>query len=341
MSEQRVRVGLLGAGEYARNLAGWIQRIDGLTVARCYDPDPARKRTLQEDYGIEPSDTLDDLLADETIQAVIVALPTRFHADHIMAAAQAGRHVYVTRPVAEFLPAARLAIAKAAEAGIILQVGHYERKRHASRQMKRLIDSGAIGRLKRLEMSWPQPDVAPLSSRPSRFESTMTPAHDLLIRATPAFDLAQYLAGPIREVTAQVPRSPELAARVASVVMDFTAGCLGHVGTSTGGVGGEHILIHGAAGYIAWNGCQMHICSVRSDKARRGPELEERVPPVGTPELDDLCEFIECVRTGTQPEVSGEAGLTALCVSWAAISSSQHRRPVAMEEVLGEEQDRG
>ncbi len=340
MSDQPVRVGLLGAGEHAGNIVGWAERIDGLATVRCFDPDPGRKRALADAWGIQSADTLDELLNDGSIQAVIVALPTRFHADHIMAAARVGRHVYVTRPIGEFLPSARLAIAKAAEAGIILQVGHYERKRNASRQIKDLLAAGVIGRPKRMELSWSQTDVAPLSDRASRYSRAISPAHDLLIRAVPAFDLAQYLLGPIREVTAQTSRSPELSGRVASVVLDFASGCLGHVSTSVGRVGGDHILICGQAGSIAWDGYRLQIRSVRIDAVRREPESEERIPAPGTPELDDLCEFVTCIRTGARPEVDGETGLSALSVAWAAIASAHHRRPVAIDEEPGDEYDR-
>jgi myo-inositol 2-dehydrogenase/D-chiro-inositol 1-dehydrogenase len=337
MSTQPVRAGLFGAGEHARCIAGLAQRIDGLVLARCFDPDAGRKRLLADECGISPADTLDDLLSDASIQAVIIALPTRFHTDYIMSAARAGRHIYVTRPVAEFLPAARLTIAAAAEAGVILQVGHHERRRPSSRQLKSLIESDVLGRPQRIEMSWPQTDATASSEPPPRFGRSAWPGQDLLLRAVPAFDLAQYLMGSIREVTAQAPRKPEMTAQVAYVMIDFASGCLGLVATSVGPTAREHILIHGTAGSVSWDGTRLEIRSVRSGQARRELEQEQRILPAGTPELDDLCEFVECVRTGARPEVDGETGLAALGVAWMAIASAQHRRPVAIDEELAEE----
>ncbi len=339
MEHVPVRLGLLGGGRHALHIAEWCRRISGLTLVRCWDPEPPRRNSLAEAFGIPSTDTLDELLADESIRGVVIALPTRFHTDHIMSAARAGRHVYVTRPLAQFLPAARLAIGAAQDAGIILQTGHYERKRPSYRQIKAILETEMIGRPVGLDLSWslPYTDVMPPEEPQTRFGRSGWTRQDLLIRGTPAFDLASYLVGPIREVTAQTSRTPELAGRMALVTLDFDSGCLGHVSASVGPAADERVTVIGTAGSVSWNGSQLTLVSLKSNRGIRPPESEVRTPPTGTPELDDLCEFVECVATGVRPEVDGEAGLAALRVAWAAIASAQHRRPVAMDEELVEE----
>ncbi len=142
----RVRLGVVGVGNVAAlNVAGYLEHPRCDVVALC-DPrvDVARKRA--DEWGVpDVYGDLDDLLADDTIDAVEILTPTHLHHDHVLAALAAGKHVSVQKPIANTVADARTMAEAALAAGRHLRVSecycHYPPLERA----RQLIRDGAIG----------------------------------------------------------------------------------------------------------------------------------------------------------------------------------------------------
>jgi predicted dehydrogenase len=144
---ERVRLGVVGAGNIAAmNVKGYLEDPCCEVVAVC-DTDEAAGRKAAAEWGASSFYAdLDDLLGDDTIDAVEVLTPTHLHHDHVIAALDAGKHVSVQKPVANSVEEALEMQAAADRAGRVLRVSecfvHYPPLELA----KRLVADGAIGK---------------------------------------------------------------------------------------------------------------------------------------------------------------------------------------------------
>jgi predicted dehydrogenase len=142
----RVRLGLVGVGNIAPlNVVGYLEdgRCDLVAVA---DPRIEKARGAAKAWGAERAyPSLEELLADDEIDAVEILTPTHLHHEHVLAALRAGKHVSCQKPFTNTVAESRELAAAAAEAGTYLRVSecfyHYPPLVRA----KELVESGVIG----------------------------------------------------------------------------------------------------------------------------------------------------------------------------------------------------
>lgn len=142
----RVRLGVIGVGNIATlNVPGYLQHEQCEVVALC---DPRRdvlERRGQE-WGVgRLYDTPEALLADDEIDAVEILSPTPLHADHVIAAARAGKHISVQKPIANSVDDARRMVAAAADAGVVFRITEHCCHYPPLVEARRLVRSGVIG----------------------------------------------------------------------------------------------------------------------------------------------------------------------------------------------------
>jgi UDP-N-acetylglucosamine 3-dehydrogenase len=140
----RLRVAVVGAGAMGARHLRKLEEIPGVLVAGVVDPDPSATG-LVEPGGVDRYTSLDQLLANGAVDAVIVATPTPTHHLLVRTAIDAGLHVLVEKPIASTLDEADDLIAAAEQAGVVLAVGHVERHNPVVRQLKALIAEGTVG----------------------------------------------------------------------------------------------------------------------------------------------------------------------------------------------------
>jgi predicted dehydrogenase len=144
---ERVRLGVVGAGNIAAlNVKGYVEDPRCDVVAVCDTDEEVGKQAAEEWGASSFYPALDDLLADDSIDAVEVLTPTHLHHDHVVAALDAGKHVSVQKPVANSVEDALDMQAAADRAGRVLRISecfvHYPPLELA----KRLVADGAIGK---------------------------------------------------------------------------------------------------------------------------------------------------------------------------------------------------
>lgn len=124
-STPRTRVGVVGTGVFGRHHARKYQSLPNVELVGVYDRDPAQARHVAGELDVPCFASLKELLGHA--EAVSVAAPAVAHFEVAAAALQAGRHVYVEKPLASDLRSARALATKAEERGRVLAVGHQER----------------------------------------------------------------------------------------------------------------------------------------------------------------------------------------------------------------------
>lgn len=143
-----LNVGIVGFGGWGRRLVGSVQgKSDRIRFASAMTRTPALIREFASGHGIAIKENLEDLLADNTIGGVVVAGPAQLHAEHAMAAIEAGKHALVIKPLA-FRRAEAEALRKAAESrGVLLAMGYDRCFTPAVDELRRRIKAGDLGRI--------------------------------------------------------------------------------------------------------------------------------------------------------------------------------------------------
>jgi phthalate 4,5-cis-dihydrodiol dehydrogenase len=120
-------VGIVGLGRVSRGHARALQEAKGARLVAACDLDEGRVERFTSQYGCAGEKSLDALLARPDVDAVLIALPHVLHEEATAAAARAGKHVMVEKPMAMDLGACDRMIAAAKEGGVQLFVAHTER----------------------------------------------------------------------------------------------------------------------------------------------------------------------------------------------------------------------
>ena len=130
---------------HAHGICNAAQRHPGADLVCVWDEVPERGRTAAERFGVEFIPELDDLLARDDIDAVGICSPTQLHGEHLVRAAQAGKHCLVEKPFTRTPEQADAAI-RAAEASHVQIMPVYNlRFTPAHEKMKEIVDSGQLG----------------------------------------------------------------------------------------------------------------------------------------------------------------------------------------------------
>jgi predicted dehydrogenase len=143
-----IRVGVVGLGYWGPNLARNFAALDGCELAwLCDDSAQVREKLAGAFPGVRTSDTLDELLGDPTLDAVVLATPVPTHAELAVRVLQAGKHCFVEKPLSTTVADAQRAVDAAEAAGRILMVGHLLEYHPAVTRLKQLVDEGELGSL--------------------------------------------------------------------------------------------------------------------------------------------------------------------------------------------------
>jgi predicted dehydrogenase len=147
-TERPLKVGVAGLGYWGPNIARNLAALPGVELAWCCDADEAnRARTAPMFPRARFTAELDDVLADETVDAVALATPVPTHAALAIRVLEAGKHCFVEKPMAQSAAEAEAVVAAAAAAGRTLMVGHLLEYHPGVIKLKELIDSGELGRV--------------------------------------------------------------------------------------------------------------------------------------------------------------------------------------------------
>lgn len=146
-----VGFGIIGSGYMGRTYAACLTRH--VPNARLVSVFGGKRATaLAAEFGVGATDSLDDLLGRSDVEAVIITSPHTSHLPQATAAAAAGKHVYIEKPMALTTADCDAIIAACRAAGVKLTVNFVTRFRDAPLAAKRLIDDGGIGDIRIVEM---------------------------------------------------------------------------------------------------------------------------------------------------------------------------------------------
>ena len=141
-----VHVGVVGLGYWGPNLARNFSALPDAELAWCCDASAAaRERAAALLPGARMTARLEDLLEDDTLDAVVLATPVPTHAELAVRVLEAGKHCFVEKPLAQSVADAERAVAAAEVSGRTLMVGHLLEYHPGVHALKALVDGGELG----------------------------------------------------------------------------------------------------------------------------------------------------------------------------------------------------
>ena len=146
MTNQSLRVGVVGLGYWGPNLARNFSAIPGCELAYLCDAEPAARDRLGRLFpGTTLAEDLGQLLEDPALDAVVLATPVPTHAELAIRVLEGGKHCFVEKPLALTAADAERAVTAASDAGRVLMVGHLLEYHPGVRKLKELTDAGELG----------------------------------------------------------------------------------------------------------------------------------------------------------------------------------------------------
>jgi myo-inositol 2-dehydrogenase / D-chiro-inositol 1-dehydrogenase len=332
-----IRVGLLGAGRIGRTHAGLVAgQVPGLALSAVHDVDAEVAETVARAQGADVSPSADDLIRRPDVDAVAICSSSDTHVDLLVAAAEAGKPVFVEKPISLELADVDRGLTAVERSGVFLQVGFNRRFDPAHRSVREAVESGAVGDVHLVRISSRDPSPPPLeyirSSGGIFLDMTI---HD--------FDMARYVTGSeIEEVYARGGVRIDAALEAEEdldtvvVILRHADGALTTIDNSRKAVYGfdQRVEAFGSKGMAASENPPAHTGVLRTAEGTHSATLpyfflERYVPSY----LAAWASFERAVRDGEPSPVSGADGRAALVAGLAAWRSAREGRQVATAEI--------
>lgn len=318
-----LRFGLIGTGWigrfHAATLAG---RLDGATLVAVADPNLDAARTVGAPRAY--ADPL-DLIADPDVDAVAISSPAASHADLVVAAARAGKHVFCEKPMALTLDDADRAIDAADAAGVALQVGFNRRFSADFMAAHRAVVSGAVGTPQLMRSLTRDPGIsAEVAARVKPwtiFNETLIHDFDTLCWLNPGARVSQVYAQASALVHPQFAAAGYLDTAV--VQLHFDNGAYAVAEASFQAVYGYDVR-----GEVFGSGGVVLAGRDPADAGRQNTEL------FADAYVAQFAHFVEAVHRGTAPSVTGHDARVALEIALASAESVRNEAPVALSGVV-------
>jgi UDP-N-acetyl-2-amino-2-deoxyglucuronate dehydrogenase len=339
MSGEPVGVGIVGTGTSATQHLTALRDVPNGRAVAIAGTTLARARALAEQWGVPGAyGSYDDLIADPAVEVVHTCTPPDLRLPIARAAAAAGKHVLVEKPIGRTVAEADQIIEVCERAGVKLAAMFQNRFTPLALRLKAAVDEGRLGRLllATLTSKWYR-TAEYYQSTPWRATVERDGGGALINQAIHGIDLLRWICGPVAEVRGLTARTlhPIETEDVGMALLRFESGALGQiVGTSVAYPGySERIELHGTEGSaVLVQGEGRLEWYLRGEEPRTEVAAEQVSAGGRDPRTisyhghtAEFADFYDAIRRGREPFIPGREGRHALELVEAIYLSSQAR----------------
>jgi predicted dehydrogenase len=342
-----IGVGIVGCGMISNFHARAFEEIRGAQVVACFDMVAPAADAFAEQTGCTAYHKLNDLLTDPAVNVVTICTPSGAHAEPAVAAAKAGKHVIVEKPLEVTLKRCDRIIRACEDAGVTLSTIFPSRFHESSQLIKKAIDKGRFGRLTMGDayVKWFRTQEY-YDSGAWRGTWKLDGGGALMNQAIHSVDLLTWLMGPVEQVSAYAATLTHERIEVedvATATLRFANGALGVIEATTAAYPGtlKKIEIHGSAGSAAleeediktWEFAR----ATRGDQALRMRMTGQTASGGGATDpaaighhghTKQFKDVLQAIKKGTAPLIDGYEGRRSVEIILAIYASAQRGRPV-------------
>src|SRR2546427_4917946 len=265
-----INAAIVGLGWWGRTLVESAQGSDFIRfVAGATRTVSPEVKAFADTYKLRLAANFDALLKDSTVQAVVLCTPHSMHTRQVVAAAQAGKHVFCEKPFALNKSDAERAVDATRKAGITLALGYNRRFHPEMTKLRERIRSGALGVLMHVEATMTFPNALMLKPTQWRANREETPCGGLTPMGVHAIDGMIDLCGPIDHVYCQsCRRAVDIDSDdTTSILFRMKEGMSGYLGTLTATGPGFSFQVFGSKGWVRLEG-MTHVAGASSEERR-------------------------------------------------------------------------
>ena len=327
-----IRAAIVGLGSWGQNLVASVQgKSDAIRFVAGATRTPEKAQGFADKHGFPLHDRYEKLLADPAIDAVVLATPHSFHAEQIIAAAKAHKHVFTEKPLALALRDARAAVRACAENKVTLAIGYNWRFQPALMEIKSMLGDGRLGKLLHMEGNFCGASVYRFERGHWRQSRDEGPAGGMTGRGVHLVDAMLFLSGRIESVVAQSSRAVRDFGLddTTSMLFRFQSGATGYLGTVIATAETWRLQVFGANGWAevgdvehldTW---QLEVCTID----RENPHLHRRPQimtfPETTTEHAELEHFAQAAMAGRPLAVADGGEVHGVAVLEAILESAR------------------
>lgn len=221
-----LRTAFIGIGWWGCVLADAARRTGLIEVVLCCGIEAGWRDAFTRQFGCATTPDIGVALANGAVEAVVLATPHLLHCQQAIAAAQAGKHVFVEKPLASTQHDAEAMIAAARAAGIVVAVGHNRILLAQLRMLSDVLTSGVLGRLLHVEANFSTAEGMGFGPNHWRSSRAECPGGAMTVLGVHVIDWLHQLFGPVTSVFAIFAHrgTPADMDDVASARLNFTGG---------------------------------------------------------------------------------------------------------------------
>ncbi|MCC6492233.1 MAG: Gfo/Idh/MocA family oxidoreductase [Pirellulales bacterium] len=350
--------GIVGAGMISRFHARALAEVRGARLVACCDSSPDRAEVLAQEFKCASYSSVEAMLAHQGVDAVTIATPSGAHMEPAVAAANAGKHVIVEKPLEITLRRCDKIIAACDRAGVKLSAIFPSRFHDSSRLMKQAVDERRFGRITLGDayVKWYRTQQY-YDSGAWRGTWALDGGGALMNQAIHTVDLLTWLMGPVSELqayTATLAHQRIEVEDVATATLRFENGALGVIEATTAAYPGylKRIELHGSEGTAvleeedlkAWDFAQR----TRGDAAIQRQMATSKSTGGGASDpaaighhghMLQFQDFVDAIRKDRTPAVDGREGRRSveiiLAIYKSALSGKRVQLPLKSDPKLG------
>ena len=326
-----IRVAVAGCGVMGRNHLRVLSELVETELAAVSDQDSNAVAAASQKYGIPGFASWRDMLDQERLDALVVAVPTRIHREVGVAALERGLHVLVEKPITYTLEEGRTLVEAARRAKRMLAVGHIERFNPAVRELKRRVRAGDLGRVFQIN-----------ARRQGPFPARIRDVGVVIDLATHDLDvMSDIVRSPVDRVYAETEQRIHTEHEdMVNALLRFENGAVGVLQVnwltptkirelSVLGERGMFVVNYLTQELTFFKNADVDAGFARGDLQSVSEGEVVRFPITQAEPLRlELESFLQSVQLGRPAEVDGEAGLRALHLALAIVTSARDARVV-------------
>lgn len=328
---------IIGLGRWGQNLVNSVQgKSSKLRFVAGAVRTPSKAQEYADRQGIRLYDDYAKVLADPEVDAVVLAMPHSMHAELIIQAARAGKHVFTEKPFTLSTESAKDAVRACAKAGVTLAVGYNWRFQPALQEIRRMLDDGRLGKLMHIEGNFCGPSVYWYPKDHWRQKKDEGPGGGMTGRGVHVVDAMLYLAGHAETVYAQsFRRALDYGIDdTTSMLFRFKGGASGYLGTFIATAETWRMQVFGTNGWVevgdvehlsTW---QMRVCLLNPDDLRERKRAQVMSFADTSTERAELEHFADAAAKKRPLAIAGGDEIHGVTALEAILESARSGKPV-------------
>jgi len=327
-----IRAAIVGLGRWGQNLVTSLsdQPDPALRFIHGVTRTPVKVVDFATRHDFEVTDDFDAMLDDPAIEAVVLATPHSQHCAQICKAAQAGKHVFVEKPLALGLDEAREAIAQCNKHDVVLAVGFNRRFLPAFKELSGAFNAGAFGTALHVDANFSGPFGYDYTADMWRGTSAENPAGGMAAMGIHMLDAMIHLLGPVRCVSTLSRRRAVDAPLddTTNVQLDFESGVTGSLTTLMATAVNWQFQLFGSSGWGAMRDQHtLEINLLGQDPTRVQHDTNDTL-------ADELAAFAACILgQGDFPVTQREALAGASAMEAISMSAARDGERVSVASI--------